>query len=102
MKCNPLVLDFIRSADRGWTRIVVIALPESEHAVGFGPAFYINHSGGAEVGPCELLFARPHQLHRLSRCFRQARRFDCAFPCMLSAIGRTGVGNITRTLLSGT
>ncbi len=67
--------------------------PGGDFAVGIDSARDIDHAGGAEVRPGELLFARPDQLDRLAGRRGQTGRFDGGFPGMLSAVPGTRIGN---------
>src|SRR5579871_6977304 len=72
MKLNLLICDFVGRANCRWSGIVIVKLPGDDLALLADAAFYVNHPGGAEVGPREFLFARPHEFYRLARSSGEA------------------------------
>ena len=61
--------------------------------VGVGAALHVDDARRAEVGPGELLLARPHELHRPARGLGQPRRLHRALAGVLAAVARAGVGD---------
>ena len=64
--------------------VVVVKLPRGDACRrSFTPLADLDHAGGTEVGPGELLLARPVELHRLAGGLREPRGFDGGSPVCL-------------------
>src|SRR5581483_12468974 len=77
--------------DRGRSGIKVIELPRGDQASCADAAVNVDHSRRPEVRPGEFLFARPNELHRPARLFRQPRSFDGRFAGVLAAVSRSSI-----------
>src|SRR5437899_11996691 len=93
MELGPLIRNFVQRLDTGTAQVAVVKFPTGDRAIAANAACDIDPSGGPEVSPGELLFARPHQLHRFARRSRQARRFESGLPGVLAAVSGAGIGN---------
>src|ERR1019366_6424393 len=78
--------------EAGVAGVVVVMLPGDEGAVVRDGGFEFHEAGGAEVGPGELLFARPDELHRLAGGLGETRGFDGSFAGLLASVTRAHVG----------
>src|SRR5260370_16854891 len=68
-------------------------LPGRDDSIFIGAAANVDHAGGTEIGPGELLFARPDELHRFSSGFCQTSGYDAALAGVFTAIAGAGVGH---------
>src|SRR5215468_425988 len=101
MKFDLLVGDRVGSADRGWSRVVVMKFPRDDRAVLPRAALDFNDAGRPEVGPGELLLARPDDLDRFSGRLGQARRLYGRVARVLAAVGGSGVWDENADALGG-
>src|SRR5262249_51955436 len=99
MKLMTLIGDVIRSLERGAAGVVVVHFPGDKRTVVANARIDFNDSRRTEVGPGELLFARPHQLHWLACRLGQASRFDCRLGRMFATIAGSHVGSDEPDLL---
>ena len=76
-------------------------LPGGQLAVLVDTGHRLDHSGGPEVGPGELLFTRPDQLHRLAHGTSQSSRLDRGLVGVLAAVAAAGVGNLHADAILG-
>src|SRR5688572_5109289 len=83
--------DVVERANAGIAGIVIAVLPARESARGVHLARNVDDACRSEVGPRELLLARPDQLHRFPGKLGEPRGFDGGFAGMLAAVTRTGV-----------
>ena len=78
-------------AEPGCAGVVVVKLPGSQLAVLVDAGRGFDQTGGAEVGPGELLLAGPDELHRLSRGASQPGGLDRGLVGMLAAVAAARV-----------
>src|SRR6266568_953808 len=93
MKHDLLIRDVVTVTDAGGTGVVIVKLPSGDGSVVADAARDIDHAGRSEVSPGELLFARPHELHRFAGFAREAGSFDSRIASVLAAVTSAGVGN---------
>src|SRR6266567_1319170 len=93
MKLDPLMLNLIGSADGRSSRVVVVEFPGRQRSVAANSTLDLDHSRRPEIGPGELLFTRPDQLHRPACGSRQSGSLQRRFTAVLPSIGRTCVRN---------
>src|SRR5207249_6404445 len=101
MKLNVMVGNVVGRADPSRSGVVVVELPRDNFAVCSCRSLYINYAGGSKVGPGELLFTRPNELHGFASCLGQARGFNGSVPHVLPAVCCPGVRDDHAYLLFG-
>ena len=93
MELDPLVRDVVGRADGGGAGVVVVELPRRERAVAARAALDVDDARGPEVGPRELLLARPRHLDGLAGRLREARGLERGVARVLAAVAGAGVGH---------
>ncbi len=93
VKLRVKVRHVIWRPDTRPARVVVVIFPRGEQTVLGSPGCHLDDTGRAEIGPGELLLARPHQLDRLARGLRQARGLHGRLAGVLAAVAGTHVGH---------
>ena len=93
MELDLLVRDFVGRADPGGPGVVVVELPGRELAVRARAAADVDDARGTEVGPGELFFSSPHDLHRTGGGARQPRGLDGDLARVLAAVAGSRVGH---------
>jgi len=93
VKFDVLVRDGVWSSDSRGAGIVIVEFPGSECAVGRYAAFDFDYAGWTEIGPGELLFARPDNFHGLACGSREPCGFEGRIGRVFTAIGRAGIGH---------
>src|SRR5262249_55399634 len=99
MEHSPRLRNVVRGIKTRASGIIIVDLPEDERAVLAHAAGHVDDPGWAEVSPGELLFARPNQLHGLTRSLGEARGLDGRLPGMFAPETRTGIGRDHTDLL---
>src|SRR6266446_4661202 len=92
MEHSPRSRNVVRGIKTRASRIIIVDLPEDERAVLAHAASHVDDPGWAEVSPGELLFARPDQLHGLTRSLGEAGGLDGRLPGMFASVTRTCIG----------
>src|SRR5438477_651852 len=93
MKHDLLIRDVVAMLNARRPRVIVVEFEGGYRSVVARAARDIDHSGRAEIGPGELLFTCPHELHGFARFPGESRGLDTCFAGVLPSVAGAGVGN---------
>ena len=101
MELDLLVRDGVRRGDGGGAGVVVVELPRRDRAVAARAALDVDDARGPEVGPRELLLARPDELDGLAGRLRGRAASTAASPVCFPPYAEPVSGTWTRTFPPG-